>query len=152
MSYELFVEVTRNGTVESRHFGAAVVCDAKGNVVESWGNIDNLIFPRSALKPMLAIQLVESGASTRYALNDAELSLACSSHQGEQIHQDLVVSWLNRLGLSEDHLACGPGTISYRSSNPCCQQNTSFRSLTHKSRICNSGTPRLFADSGKSSL
>ena len=108
MSYELFVEVTRNGTVESRHFGAAVVCDAKGDVVESWGNIENLIFPRSALKPMLAIQLVESGASTRYALNDAELSLACSSHQGEKIHQDLVLSWLNRLGLTEDHLACGP--------------------------------------------
>ncbi len=108
MSYELFVEVTRNGTVESRHFGAAIVCDAKGDVVESWGNIENLIFPRSALKPMLAIQLVESGASTRYALNDAELSLACSSHQGEQMHQDLVVSWLNRLGLTEDHLACGP--------------------------------------------
>ena len=108
MSYELFVEVTRNGTVESRHFGAAVVCDAKGDVVESWGNIESLVFPRSALKPMLAIQLVESGASTRYALNDAELSLACSSHQGEQMHQDLVVSWLNRLGLTEDHLACGP--------------------------------------------
>ncbi|MFW2440791.1 MAG: asparaginase [Arenicellales bacterium] len=108
MSYELFVEVTRNGTVESRHFGAAVVCDAKGDVMESWGNIENLIFPRSALKPILAIQLVESGASTRYALNDAELSLACSSHQGEQMHQDLVVSWLNRLGLTEDHLACGP--------------------------------------------
>jgi L-asparaginase II len=108
MSYELFVEVTRNGTVESRHFGAAVVCDAKGNVVESWGDIENLVFPRSALKPMLAIQLVESGASTRYALNDAELSLACSSHQGEQMHQDLVVSWLNRLGLTEEHLACGP--------------------------------------------
>ncbi|MCW8964093.1 MAG: asparaginase [Gammaproteobacteria bacterium] len=108
MSYELFVEVTRNGTVESRHFGAAVVCGMKGDVVESWGDIESLVFPRSALKPMLAIQLVESGASTRYALKDAELSLACSSHQGEQMHQDLVVSWLNRLGLTEDSLACGP--------------------------------------------
>ena len=108
MSYELFVEVTRNGTVESQHFGAAVVCNVKGDVVESWGNIEDLVFPRSALKPMLAIQLVESGASARYALNDAELSLACSSHQGEQMHQDLVASWLNRLGLTEDHLACGP--------------------------------------------
>lgn len=108
MSYELLVEVTRNGTVESRHFGAAVVCDVKGNVVESWGDIESLVFPRSALKPMLAIQLVESGASVQYALSDAELSLACSSHQGEQIHQDLVASWLNRLGLTEEHLACGP--------------------------------------------
>ena len=108
MSYELLVEVTRHGTVESRHFGSAVVCDARGNVVESWGDIESLVFPRSALKPMLAIQLVESGASAHYALNDAELSLACSSHQGEQMHQDMVASWLNRLGLTEEHLACGP--------------------------------------------
>ena len=107
MSYELLVEVTRNDTVESRHFGSAVVCNYKGNIVDSWGDIDDLVFPRSALKPMLAIQLVESGASDKYALNDAELSLACSSHQGEPIHQQLVVSWLNRLGLTEDHLACG---------------------------------------------
>ena len=107
MPYKLLVEVTRNNTVESRHFGSAVVCDFKGHVVESWGDISSLIFPRSALKPMLAIHLIESGASERYNLNDAELSLACSSHQGEQMHQNLVESWLNRLGLTEDHLACG---------------------------------------------
>ena len=108
MSDELLVEVLRNSTVESRHFGAAVVCDFKGNVIESWGNIDRLVFPRSALKPMLAIQLVESGASDQFSLSDAELSLACSSHQGEILHQNLVESWLHRLGLTEEHLACGP--------------------------------------------
>ena len=107
MPYELLVEVTRNGTVESRHFGTAVVCDFKGKVVASWGDIESLVFPRSALKPMLAIHLLESGASDYYSLNDAELSLACSSHQGEQMHQNLVRSWLNRLELTEDHLACG---------------------------------------------
>lgn len=107
MSYDLLVEVTRNGTVESRHFGAAVVCDFKGNVLQSWGDAEQLVFPRSALKPMLAIHLVESGASEHFALSDAELSLACSSHQGEQMHQDLVESWLERLGLTESDLACG---------------------------------------------
>ena len=108
MSYELLVEVMRDGAVESRHFGAAVVCDYKGKVVESWGDIESLIFPRSALKPMLAIHLLESGASEHYSLSDEELSLACSSHQGELIHQTLVESWLTRLGLTEEHLACGP--------------------------------------------
>jgi len=108
MSYELFVEVTRNDAVESKHFGAAVVCNTKGDVIESWGNIEDLIFPRSALKPMQAIQLIESGASEHYELNNAELSLACSSHQGEKMHQDLVESWLDRLGLTESNLACGP--------------------------------------------
>lgn len=107
MPYQLLVEVTRNDTVESQHFGAAVVCDYKGSVLESWGDINGLIFPRSALKPMLAVHLLESGASDHYSLNDAELSLACSSHHGEKIHQDLVTSWLARLGLTEDHLACG---------------------------------------------
>ena len=36
MSYELLVEVARGKTIESRHFGSAVICDFKGNVVESW--------------------------------------------------------------------------------------------------------------------
>ena len=107
MSYELFVEVTRNDTIESRHFGAAVVCDHNGHVVEGWGDIEQLVFPRSALKPLLAIQLIESGASDHYALSDAELSLACSSHQGEHMHQTLVESWLHRLDLGEENLACG---------------------------------------------
>jgi len=108
MSYELFVEVTRNSTVESRHFGAAVVCDHKGNVLESWGDVKRLIFPRSALKPLLAIDLVNSGASDHYALSDAEITMACASHQGEPMHQEVVAAWLSRLGLNEDFLACGP--------------------------------------------
>jgi len=114
MPYELLVEVTRNGTVESRHFGAAVVCDYRGNVLESWGDVKRLIFPRSALKPLLAIDLVESGACDHYALCDAELTMACASHQGEPMHQELVVAWLSRLGLNQNHLACGadlPGDI-----------------------------------------
>lgn len=116
MAFELFVEVTRNNTVESRHFGAAVVCNAAGDVLHRWGDIDGLIFPRSALKPMLAIQLVESGASDEFALSDAELSLACSSHQGEPIHQDLVASWLARIGLNEQNLACGPALPEHTES------------------------------------
>jgi L-asparaginase II len=107
MSDKLFVEVTRNGIVESQHFGSAVVCDYKGAIVESWGDFEKSIFPRSALKPMLAVHLIESGASDHYLLSDAELSLACSSHQGEKIHQDLVSLWLEKLGLTEENLACG---------------------------------------------
>lgn len=108
MTYELLVEVTRNGVVESRHFGAAVVCDTGGKVIESWGDIEQLVFPRSSLKPMLAIHLIESGAADHFGLSDTELSLACSSHQGESIHQQVAESWIDRLCLTEEHLACGP--------------------------------------------
>lgn len=107
MSDELLVEVTRNGTVESRHFGTAVVCNYKGDILADWGDINKLIFPRSALKPMLAIHLLESGASEHYALSNAELAIACASHQGEKMHRRLIASWLQRIGLTETNLACG---------------------------------------------
>lgn len=106
-AFELLVEVTRNKIVESRHFGAAVVCDHKGNMLESWGDAEQLVFPRSALKPMLAIDLVESGASARFKLSETELALACASHQGEAIHREAVENWLRKLGLTPDDLACG---------------------------------------------
>jgi len=37
MPFELFIEVTRNEIIESRHFGVVVVCDYKGNVLEKMG-------------------------------------------------------------------------------------------------------------------
>ena len=107
MSFELFVEVTRNQMVESRHFGAAVVCDHLGNILHSWGDIEQLVFPRSALKHFQAIDLIESGACDHFALNDRELTLACASHQGEPMHQNLVEAWLHRIGLQTSDLACG---------------------------------------------
>jgi L-asparaginase II len=107
MPDQLFVEVMRNDIVESRHFGSAVVCDYIGKFFKGWGDIRRLIFPRSSLKPLLAIDLVKSGASEHYALSDAEITLACASHQGEPMHQELVSAWLSRLGLTEEHLACG---------------------------------------------
>ncbi|MFV2001986.1 MAG: asparaginase [Paracoccaceae bacterium] len=107
MSFELFIEVTRNNEVESRHFGAAVVCDYQGNIRKSWGDAEQLIFPRSALKQMLAIDVIESGACDHFDLSDAELTLACASHQGEAMHQNLVEAWLKRLNLGTGDLACG---------------------------------------------
>ncbi len=107
MSFELFIEVTRGEMVESRHFGAAAVCDYNGNILECWGDAEQLIFPRSALKQMLAIDVIESGACDHFALSDAELTLACASHQGEPMHQNLVEAWLKRLNLNIGDLACG---------------------------------------------
>ena len=107
MPDQLLVEVTRNDVVESQHFGSALVCDDRGNVLHGWGDIEKLMYPRSALKPLLAIDLVESGASEHFCLSDAEITMACASHQGEPMHQQLVTAWLDRLGLTEGSLACG---------------------------------------------
>jgi L-asparaginase II len=103
----VLVEVVRGACVESIHRGAACVVDDAGSVVESWGDIDALICPRSSLKPLQALALLESGAASASHVTDAELALACASHSGESEHVARVKAWLQRLGLSADDLACG---------------------------------------------
>src|SRR5712692_6210423 len=59
----VLVEVLRGALVESRHRGAAAVVDAAGAVVAGWGDIERPVFGRSAIKPLQALPLVESGAA-----------------------------------------------------------------------------------------
>lgn len=104
----VLVEVTRGGVVESVHRGRACIVDAAGHVLEHWGDIDALVFPRSTIKPVQAIPLLESGAAQALGVSDAELALACASHSGETRHTRAVSAWLARMGLTVDHLECGP--------------------------------------------
>ncbi|MSP50051.1 MAG: asparaginase [Alphaproteobacteria bacterium] len=103
----VLVDVTRGTMVESRHRGAIAVLDAKAGVAEQAGDIDRPIYPRSAIKPLQTILLVESGAADRFALTDEHLTLASASHNGEPMHVERVTAWLARLGLSAADLECG---------------------------------------------
>ncbi len=103
----VLVEVTRGARVESRHAGSAVVVDAKGRVVFGVGHTTAAVYPRSAVKALLALPLVESGAADRLGLTDAELALACSSHSGEPIHTETAASMLAKAGRDVGCLECG---------------------------------------------
>ena len=107
MGAPVAVEVWRGGRVESRHRVRVCIADAAGAVVESIGDIDEPVYPRSAVKPFQALALVESGAADAFGLGDAELALACASHSGEPMHVERVERWLALLGLDETALACG---------------------------------------------
>jgi L-asparaginase II len=108
MPNPVLVEVTRCGLVESFHRGAVVVSDARGRLVASIGDVERPVFPRSALKPVQAMVLVESGAADAFGLSEEELALACASHSGEPMHTTRVLAWLDRIGCSVVQLACGP--------------------------------------------
>jgi L-asparaginase II len=109
----VLVEVTRGARIESRHAGAAVVIDTDGCVVFSAGEIDAAIYPRSAVKALLALPLVETGAADRLGLTDAELALACSSHSGEIVHTQSATSMLRKAGRDPSCLECGSHWPSY---------------------------------------
>ena len=101
------VDVRRGDLVESRHRGRYAVVDADGAIVASAGDVDAAVFPRSAIKFLQGLPLVESGAAAALGLGDAELALACASHGGEPRHVETVRAWLARAGLSEADLECG---------------------------------------------
>jgi L-asparaginase II len=103
----LLVEALRGGTVESFHRGAVAVVDADGAVHTALGDIDRPIFPRSAVKVLQALPLVESGAAERYGLSDEELALACASHGGEARHTAVAASMLAKAGVDVGALECG---------------------------------------------
>ena len=103
----ILVEVTRGSLVESCHRGAVAIADADERVLLGVGDIERPVYPRSAVKAMQALPLIESGAADAFRLGDKELAIACASHSGEEAHIDAVRSLLAKAGLDESQLACG---------------------------------------------
>ena len=95
----ILVEAMRGGLCESAHRGAVAVCDADGALVLALGDVERPIFPRSAVKVLQALPLVESGAADQLGLSDEELAIACASHNGEPAHTVVVERMLARVGL-----------------------------------------------------
>jgi L-asparaginase II len=93
--------VSRSGVNESIHFGALVALNSDGSVAFTVGDPDVTIFPRSSTKPFQALAMVRAGLS----LPAEQLALVCSSHNGEQIHQDTARAILSSAGLDETALA-----------------------------------------------
>ena len=99
------IELWRGEILESLHRGHAVVMRDTGEIVESWGRPEAVIYPRSSCKMIQALPLLESGAGQ--GLGPEHLALACASHQGGGIHVTRVARWLEDLGLGEQDLRCG---------------------------------------------
>jgi L-asparaginase II len=130
--------------VESYHRGAAAVVSADGQLVAAWGDVERPVYARSAVKPLQALALVETGAADRFKLGDKEIALACASHGGESTHIECVTRWLARVGLTPDDLECGPhlplneqaaanllraGAIVSRLHNNCSGKHAGFLTI-----------------------
>ncbi len=113
MPNPILVELTRGPIVESVHRGSVAVADSAGKIVFALGDLDTPVYPRSSLKPIQALPLIESGAADAFGLGDEEIALACASHSGEPMHTTRVAAWLTRIGCGESDLACGAHPSRY---------------------------------------
>jgi L-asparaginase II len=108
----LVVEVLRSAPggpahVESRHRVRLAVSDASGRLVAGFGDVEAAVFPRSAIKLVQALPLIESGAADALGLTGEELALAAASHSGEEGHVATAAAMLAKAGRDESCLVCG---------------------------------------------
>ncbi len=101
---EVLLEVVRNDLVESVHAGHLLILDASGKTVLQLGDIDSLIYPRSAVKSLQASAMIRAGAK----LTDEQIALACASHAGSPQHLAVAISTLASVGLDESALRNTP--------------------------------------------
>jgi L-asparaginase II len=131
MSNPVLVEVVRGGLVESRHRGAVAVVDAAGTSVLALGDVARPVYPRSAVKPLQALPLLESGAAGRYGFGDQEIALACASHGGEPAHAEVASRMLARAGLDAGALECGAQWPSHQPSSQALARSGAIASALH---------------------
>ena len=104
----ILVEVYRGGELESFHRGVICVVNDKGEILYSAGNVEQICYPRSALKFFQVLPLLESGAAEHYGFTLEEIALMCGSHNGEPEHVRVASSILQKTGLDKSYLRCGP--------------------------------------------
>src|SRR5580704_3373623 len=107
MANPVVVEATRGKGIESAHRGAGAVVDADGRVVMAFGDAEQAVYPRSAIKALQALPLIESGAADQLGLTDKEIALACASHSGGDEHVATARAMLAKAGRDEEVLECG---------------------------------------------
>lgn len=150
----VLVEITRGPLVESIHRGAIAIANAAGEIVFSLGDIESPVYPRSSLKPIQALPLVESGAADAFGLSDEDVALACASHSGEPMHTTRIAAWLERIGCTENDLVCGAHPVRYeplwdamiargerptRLHNNCSGKHTGFLTVARHWDIATAG-------------
>ena len=101
------VEVWRGDFLESQHYGHVVISNFEGEIIQSWGNPDHIILPRSSCKILQALPLITSGAADFFGLTAEQLALCCASHQGAEIHSKIIKNWLSGLGKNDNDFRCG---------------------------------------------
>ena len=104
----LSVDIRRNGAIESSHSVDIAVVDGDGRIVLGYGETERAVFPRSAMKPLQAITLIEQlqNKNLMKGLSDELVCMTCASHNGQPAHLQAVRELLAVFDITPI-LACG---------------------------------------------
>lgn len=126
----ILVNIVRGDMVESFHRGAFCVIQNK-KIIHSAGNIEALIYPRSALKFFQVLPLLLLGGKKTFRFTGAEIAVMCASHNAEPYHLNLVRSILKKIGCKPSDLACGEHLPMHEKSAFALVKNNDKPSAMH---------------------
>lgn len=107
-SNPILVEVYRAGVLESFHRGALCLVNEEGNIIFSLGNAGQVCYPRSAMKLLQVLPLIELGGIDAFGFTLEEIALMCGSHNAEPDHLRVLHSILHKIEMPAVALQCGP--------------------------------------------
>ena len=108
MQNPILVEVYRANVLESFHRGVICVVNKKNEVIFSKGNVEQICYPRSAMKFIQVLPLLVLGGMEKFDFTLQEIAIMCGSHNAELEHLAVVDSILSKIGLDKNDLFCGP--------------------------------------------
>ena len=126
MGNPILIDVTRGPVVESSHTGAMAIVDHTGAIRVALGDVERPIYPRSAIKVLQALPLIQTGAADAFGYGDKALALACSSHNGAPEHVETAKAMLAAANVPVEALLCGKQTP---------------RAIEDRRRLADAGTP-----------
>ncbi|MFY8019862.1 MAG: asparaginase [Bacteroidia bacterium] len=114
MCNPILVEVERAGVLESFHRGSICIVDDNNEIVFSMGDIEQICYPRSAMKLIQVIPLLENGAQEHFGFTLEEIALMCGSHNAEKEHIRVLNQILEKINCSYADLLCGAQYPTYK--------------------------------------
>lgn len=125
MADPIQVEVVRGGIVEAMHTVHAVAV-RDGEIVAEAGDPRQVVFLRSAAKPIQVLPLVRA----RPDLDDREIVIACSSHLARSEQLEVVRGLLTKAHAAEADLETGPEPTPVE--HTCSGKHAGFLLLCHE--------------------
>ena len=121
---------------ETLHHGAISVVAGDGRPVASVGDSHTALPLRSTAKPFQLLPLLLDDIGSRFAhlkrpLDDKDMALMMSSHNGEPMHVERVASLLEGAGLTASNLLCGVQEPLHEPSRRALQQHGETPSALH---------------------
>ena len=104
---KLVCNVTRGGSIESRHQVNTLVIDEAGKIILSSGDPKQITCIRSSLKPFQAAAVISAGAVDSAGFSNEEIALMCASHNGEEVHVQTAKNMAEKLGYNMSDFECG---------------------------------------------